>query len=110
MGDGLIPEPHKVVYEDDEVRVSLVNPAKYMDKDAIDLTEPSVVERAHWAHGPNPGLDGAVSITLTAHQWAGVLATIRMSMAFSVHPGLIKLMHDSIYSQLPFRKDADNDA
>jgi hypothetical protein len=110
MGDGLIPEPEKVVYEDDEVRVSLIDPAKFMRREAMERTEPSVVERQQWARGDNPNLDIEVPVTLTAHQWAGVLATLRVGMALSTHPGIIRLMHDDIYSQLPIRKHADDDA
>lgn len=107
MGDGLIPEPQAVVYEDDEVRVSLVNPAKFMNLEAIQRTEPSVQEREDWAHAANPDLDQEVTVTMTAHQWAGVLATIRVGMALSAQPGIIKLMHDTIYEQMPIRKRAD---
>ena len=109
MEDRLIPEPAKVVYEDDEVRVSIIDPAKFMTHEAVQRSEPSLQERAQWAHGTNPALDQEVSITLTAHQWAGVLATIRVGMALSTSPGIIRLMHDAIYSQLPIGKGADSD-
>lgn len=109
MEDRLIPEPAKVVYEDDEVRVSVIDPAKFMTHEAVQKSEPSVQEREQWAHGTNPALEREVSITLTAHQWAGVLATIRVGMALSTNPGIIRLMHDAIYSQLPIGKHTATD-
>lgn len=101
MGDGLIPDPVKVVYEDDDVRVSLVDPTKFMHIENHGRAEISPDEREQWAHSHNPALDQEYEITLTAHQWAGVLATIRVGMAISPHPGIIRLMHDAIYEQLP---------
>lgn len=103
MDDGLIPDPAKVVYEDDDVRVSIIDPRKFMRKDSVEQTEPSVWEREQWATAENPALNQDCPVTLTAHQWAGVLATLRVGMALSTHPGIIRLMHDSIYEQLPIK-------
>jgi hypothetical protein len=101
MGDGLIPDPAKVVYEDDDVRVSLIDPAKFMHIEDHERAEIAPVERLQWAYAQNPDLNQEVTVTLTAHQWAGVLATIRVGMALSVSPGIIRLMHDAIYDQMP---------
>lgn len=95
MGDG-------VIYEDDDVRISVIHPGTYgTDKDVakVEITDE---DRAFWEVGPNanPALSREVSVTMPAHQWAGVLAMIRGAMAMTPHPGLGRLAHDTINGQV----------
>lgn len=93
------------IYEDDNVKVSIVQPDRFMRLDDIGAIEPSPAERAYWENSGGPDvLDIPVSVTLTAHQWAGVLAMQRYVMAFMDKPGTARLAHDAIYAQIPLRK------
>ncbi len=108
MGDGLIPDPHEVVYEDDDVRISLVRSDQYARLADVARVEPSPDQHAFWeGQGVHPSLHQEVSVTLSAHQWAGVLAAIRASMSITPQPGTMRLMHDAIYAQLPIQRKAE---
>lgn len=97
------------IYEDDNIKVSVVMPDKFMHLDNIGAIEPSPAERAYWeGAGGDTTLNMPVSVTLTAHQWAGVLAMQRYVMAFMDKPGTARLAHDAIYVQMPIRKTDDN--
>jgi hypothetical protein len=105
MGDGMI-------YEDDNVRVRVVRPADFVSREGMNAIPVTAADLAMWTKDTDShALNQEVAVTLSAHQWAGVLAMLRIATMMSDIPGVARLAHDDIYKQMPInpkpRQDAD---